>query len=237
MDVLYYSFIESYDYHIWYDHALPMAPQNVSLYRLSDHEKATLAKGSTEMAHKLPLVKWVESCIADISTPLFVRLSGTSGKNKKSLRPLQDADDIVRFLVSNPLFVEQEYNKDKPTYVIMMPWIQKMQSKCEFRLFRYRGKITGLSQQYYTLLFQFSTGELNSIQQAIHKADFTGYPENMVADIWIDFNTSTCHLIECNPYGSHCGAGSSLFHWIEDHDVLIGKSEPEFRYLSIIKCT
>tara|TARA_R110001599_G_scaffold91574_1_gene240561 strand:+ start:2005 stop:2157 length:153 start_codon:yes stop_codon:yes gene_type:complete len=46
--------------------------------------------------------------------------------------------------------------------------------------------------------------------------------------------TQTCHLIELNPFGAHSPAGSSMFNWIQDRDILYGNVPAELRYLSAI---
>lgn len=61
-----------------------------------------------------------------------------------------------------------------------------------------------------------------------------------VADVYVNVNTKICHLIELNPFGAASGAGSSLFNWYKDYDLLYGinhdkNKEIELRYLSIIE--
>ncbi len=60
--------------------------------------------------------------------------------------------------------------------------------------------------------------------------------KDFVGDVYIDMDEKVCKLVEVNPFGAHCGAGSGLFNWITDYDILYGNSseEPELRYLSII---
>eukprot|EP01102_Stenamoeba_stenopodia_P007441 TRINITY_DN2082_c0_g1_i5.p1 TRINITY_DN2082_c0_g1~~TRINITY_DN2082_c0_g1_i5.p1 ORF type:complete len:497 (-),score=140.95 TRINITY_DN2082_c0_g1_i5:334-1776(-) len=41
-----------------------------------------------------------------------------------------------------------------------------------------------------------------------------------VLDVWIDDETGVARLIECNPGNDWGCSGSSLFHWIDDHQVL-----------------
>jgi hypothetical protein len=59
--------------------------------------------------------------------------------------------------------------------------------------------------------------------------------DSCVIDAWVDFESKKLHIIELNPFGPSSGAGSSLFHWIEDYDLLHGKNlEIIFRYISTI---
>jgi hypothetical protein len=45
-------------------------------------------------------------------------------------------------------------------------------------------------------------------------------------------NDSTFYFIEPNSFGKEYSAGSALFHWINDSDILLNEScnEIEFRY-------
>ena len=192
----------------------------------------------------------------------FVRLSSTSGKNEKSLNPLFTVNDIIKRLTSIKLFVEKEYLRNKDTFLIIMPWNYKIDLRYEFRIFvieptnllsqifdppchklvassKVEGKISAACPQLWYECFQYSELELEIIEHALSNIDFIDNFEHktFIADVYIDIDEKMCHLIELNPFGAHCGAGSELFNWITDYNVLHGigdTNKPELRYLSII---
>jgi hypothetical protein len=166
----------------------------------------------------------------------FVKLSGTSGKNEKSISKFSNAEDIIAHLASVKLFVDQEYKRDKETYLILIKWDDKIELRNEFRIFIYNKQITGISQQSKKL-FNYSQEELEIFQEAFENINFI---ENLpykdcVLDVYVDLELKKCILIEINPFGAHCGAGSSLFKWDDDYELLHSNlKDIEFRYLSII---
>jgi hypothetical protein len=167
----------------------------------------------------------------------FIRLSSTSGKNEKAVEPFSSSLDIISHISSVKLFVEREFKKvGKECYLIMMPWNNTLEQRYEFRIFVMNNKLTAVSQQYWQDLFQYSKKELKIIEHALNNITFLNDVPytTFVGDVYIDLESKTCKLIELNPFGAHSGAGASLFNWIDDYDILHGRSQPEFRYLSII---
>ena len=168
----------------------------------------------------------------------FIRLSGTSGKNEKPVRPFKNADDIIKHLATVELFKVREYNRDKETVLVMIPWNDSIDPRCEFRIFVVNGKLTAASPQRFWELHQHSSEELEAFEKALNNITFIGKVpyDTFVADVYINVETSTCHLIELNPFGAHSGAGASFFNWIDDFEVLYGRNtaQAELRYLSAI---
>jgi hypothetical protein len=115
-----------------------------------------------------------------------------------------------------------------------MPWNNNLQERYEFRIFVVNYKLVGASQQNTKQLYSYSSKELKMIEKALNNITFlTTIPYiNYIADVYC--HNGICYLIEVNPFGAHSGAGSSLFHWIDDYKLLHGYSDPELRYLSII---
>jgi D123 len=146
-------------------------------------------------------------------------------------------------MTRNKLFLNQEYRSDKKNVaLVLMPWNHTLESKYEFRIFVVNGKLTAVSQQMWYKLYQYSQDELDLIMNALDDLKFMpDVPyDTFVGDVWIDLQNVNegdheCHLIECNPFGAQCGAGSSLFEWSNDFDQLYGKKNTiDFRYLSIL---
>ncbi len=94
----------------------------------------------------------------------FVRLSSTSGKNVKSVRPFSNVNDIISHITSNKLFVEQEYKRDKDSYLVLVPWNDNIDDRYEYRIFVVDGKLTAASQQNCRELYNYTSDELEMIE-------------------------------------------------------------------------
>jgi hypothetical protein len=46
--------------------------------------------------------------------------------------------------------------------------------------------------------------------------------KEVTLDVYYDKETQNIFLIECNPFGAWSAAGSSLFEWKKDYDILYG---------------
>ena len=235
LTTVYQAYLEGFDYNVWYSSDIPDGPKDVKLIEMSNRVKENLLnKNVTDLDEfKNDIQAYLE-----LGKSYFVRLSSTSGKNEKPIRPFDNPDTIIKHLMSVKLFVEQEYSQNKETYLIMIPWNNTIDPRCEFRIFVVNNKLTAASPQRYWELHQHSSEELEAFEHALTNIGFIGKVpyHTFVADVYIDVETKICHLIELNPFGAHCGAGSSLFNWYTDYDLLHGltEDEPELRYLSAI---
>lgn len=247
LTTIYRCYIDSFDYNIWYpyliDANIPNTPSDVILIPINKECKRIFVEFyNNTNQYDSPYINELKQCLFDNieeNKEYFVRLSGTSGKNEKSVRPFSNVDDIISHISSVKLFVDQEYRREeKDTCLILIPWNTCIDARYEFRIFVVNGKLTGISQQYSDELYQYSGDELDSIIHAITNIPFLNNLcyKTFIGDVYVDINDKVCYLIELNPFGAHCGAGSALFNWIEDFDILHGATDisPEFRYLSII---
>jgi hypothetical protein len=240
LTVIYWAYLEGFDYNRWYTEDIPNGPKGVVLIQLSPEEKRTLGLGLTvvpELKHSLQQVCTGKT--AKTGKEYFVRLSGTSGKNEKPIRPFKYADDIIDHLARVELFRTREYERNKDTFLVLIPWNDAIDPRCEFRIFVVDNKLTAASPQRYWEHHQHSALELEAFETALNNIAFIGKVpyQTFVADVYIDVETSICHLIELNPFGAHCGAGASFFNWIDDYNLLYGlepQPQPQLRYLSTI---
>lgn len=232
---IYQSYLDGFDYNIWYvnDYSQNIYPNGVKMVEINFQEKQQLINRvlPNNLFQKI-------SAVMEPDVDYFVRLSGTSGKNEVSPIPFNSALAIVKHLTKVDTFVTREYKRDKPTFVILIPWNDRIDPKTEFRIFVVDKQLTAASPQRWWELNQYSQEELESIQRGLLKFshNFSDVPYNtFVADVYIDFATDSFHFIELNPFGAHCGAGSSLFNWKTDYNQLYGNTDHvELRYLSII---
>lgn len=236
---IYEAYFHGFDYHVWYSPLIPNGPQNVHLIPIPKPIKMILKSmfmtGNKQVSNELNEFK-KEIAKVMHSGPYFVRLSSTSGKNEVAIRPLYNADEVIKHITSNKLFVFQEYDTDKESYLVIMPW-REIDERYEFRIFVSQGKLTGASIQKWFDLIQHSQEELEICEEVLNNIPFLDSFESKtyIADVTVDIDTKQCHLIELNPFGAHCGAGSSLFHWVTDYDKLHGITDDiQLRYLSII---
>lgn len=239
---IYLSYLEGFDYNNWYSNDILNGPKNIKLIKIDDDIKRILISLYnnnllTEDDNYL-LNNFRNKILTESDNDkYFIRVSSTSGKNEKPVEPFYDVDTIISHLASVELFVLQEYNKIKDSYLILMPWNDKIDTRYEFRIFVFNNKLVGASQQFWSELFQYSEEELETIEYSLANIEFIGKVpyHTFVGDVFIDIENKTCHLIECNPFGAHCGAGSSLFNWEKDYDLLHSTDHiPELRYQSII---
>lgn len=234
---VYKSYIDSFDYHIWYPliSHLSHVPQGVNMIHITPELKEELIKlYNHDTANDNIILDFKQKITNFLYNQNFIRLSSTSGKNVKSVKPLTHVDEIIQHLTTNKLFVEQEYQRNKSSYLIIMPWNDAIDDRYEYRLFVVNGKLTGASQQNVRQLYNYTFDELDMIEHALTHISFLSLIpyQDYVADVYI--KEGVCHLIELNPFGASSGAGSSLFHWVNDYDILYGLKPPQWRYLSIL---
>jgi hypothetical protein len=234
LSAIYYCYLESFDYQHWYNESIPNGPRGVHLILLSESTKSLLCEEKIDCPS---LLKELEN-ICD-GKEFFVRLSGTSGKNEQSVSPFRSPLEIIRHLSRVRLFKTREFERRKETFLVLVPWNDDIEPRYEFRIFVVNNSLTAASPQNYFNLYQYSSLELDAFEKALNNITFIGHiPYNtFVADVYIHVETATCHLIELNPFGAHCGAGASFFNWIDDYKLLHGKLSPpyaELRYLSSI---
>lgn len=236
LTTVYQSYLDGFDYHIWINESMM---KNVKMIHIPDVTKKMLMDKNIDFSSPniMKLEKKINKYIHNNpKTEYFIRLSCTSGKNEKEVRPFTNSKDIIKHLTSVRLFSEREYERDKDTYLIMMPFIDT-EKLYEFRIFVYEGQLTACSPQKYWELRQFSEEELEAIEYALLNISFIKncMYKSFVADIFINIEEKKAHLIEFNVFGPASGAGSSLFNWIDDYDQLHNNQNViELRYLSLI---
>ena len=243
LKILDQSYLDGYDYHIWYDSHMVNGPKDVQMIYISPEIKDILFEfyknhNDKTLLDKLTTFKNQIRDKMESGKEYFMRLSSTSGKNWRDIIPMANMDDIINNLTKNKIFLDREYSRrNKDTNLILIPWNDKMDKRYEFRIFVKNGQLVGASQQWWSTLFNYTQEELEVIEHALNYISFLkDVPyQDFVGDVYIDMDEKVCKLIELNPFGAHCGAGSALFNWITDYKILYGLIEdPQLRYLSVI---
>lgn len=121
--------------------------------------------------------------------------------------------------------------------IYLIDWVD-MNSDLEFRMFVYNGNVTCISQQKcYSSNETIKHYSETHIEAMINKlvdyyqTSIKGVFEHTSYSIDISLVNGEPYFIEINCFGSEYAAGSSLFHWIIDHDLLYSDgSKVHFRY-------
>jgi hypothetical protein len=173
----------------------------------------------------------------------FVRVNNVSlkyGEHKEG--PYNNIRNILESIVScigshSPL----RYST-KHIDIYLIEWID-IKPEFEFRVFVHNNKITAISQQnIYSLVFEnyFDNNLFN--ENIKNKLDIivNYFNKEMITKIhWISNYTfdfaitdDKPYLIELNSFGKEYAAGSALFHWLLDEDILYNYNPDciEFRY-------
>jgi hypothetical protein len=121
--------------------------------------------------------------------------------------------------------------------IYLLPWVN-IEPVNEYRVFVYNNKITAISQQdLYNQLY--NEVEIQKIPENIQRI-VQYFEEEIKQKInWISsytydfaFVDGNPYFIEMNSFGKEYAAGSSLFHWLLDEDVLYNsENDIEFRYV------
>ncbi|KAJ3215706.1 hypothetical protein HDU67_010417 [Dinochytrium kinnereticum] len=199
-------------------------------------------------------------CIDGQAPPLyFVRTDGVSLKDGlRGPGPFQNAQEIVDAMTTSrrcgvdlEKYLPRSRTKDGRANTVQLPnlyfypWIPELDTSDEWRVFVFRRKVTAVSQYSWAkpcsykdkdLLRQLAV-DLSSFHESLVKeAEFKGVklPESYVMDTTAFLcaeQTWSISLIELNSFGCQCAAGSGLFHWVRDFEILYGNTLESAVYL------
>jgi hypothetical protein len=175
----------------------------------------------------------------------FVRCESVSLKyGCHRVGPYHDLKSICESLVSSTCGHSPVNDKTESVRLYLLKWLTFDKNK-EFRVFVHKNKITAISQQNLykenEFLKNIPLDERNSVITkwiTIINNYFTNiirtkidFVDSYVMDICI-LETDEPYFIEINCFGKEYAAGSSLFHWLMDEEILYGKKDKiYFRYV------
>ncbi len=152
--------------------------------------------------------------------------------------PYDCIKDIIKSMVTTIVGHECFYNEDETCPIYLMNWKDINPDK-EFRIFVYKNEITALSNQNIfspnSWLQSLKDDEIKNIVYNIldffetNIKDKLTFIESYTMDLAI-LNDGTPYFIEPNAFGKYYAAGSSLFHWVNDHDKLHDNTSIELRF-------
>lgn len=166
-----------------------------------------------------------ENC--KMGVPIFCRLNECSMKKnvRGTVIPFSSSIEIIRYMLEDHRVYGWLSNSTtiRATRFILSDFDKSVQIENEFRVFVYKGRVTGISPyRWYKFAKEihidtantFSNHVINFIEKklvnALNREDAT-----FVVDIICDDLTDeqSISLIEINRFGGETGCGSALFHW------------------------
>jgi hypothetical protein len=175
----------------------------------------------------------------------FVRAENVSfkyGEFKEG--PYTDFKSVIKSMLSCIHGHTPIYKDTTQINLYFLPWIN-INKKQEFRVFVFNNKITAISQQnlYERLYDDISDESFEQLANYFVKIIHNYFYEEIINKINIDsfsydfaiLDNGKAYFIEPNSFGKEYAAGSSLFDWINDNDILCQNTEfptIHFRYTS-----
>lgn len=181
----------------------------------------------------------------------FIRLNESSPKDGiHGCGPLTSAEQIVTSLVTSgrahrALRRSYEFNQNNILYII--PWRDDWKEELKFRVFVHNSHVTAISQYVWCKDVGLTDTNIRIITPAIvSECNDEIIPrmelDSFVVDVIVvldegtsidDDTTFHIELIEFNSFGKDLAAGSALFHWIHDEQILYGDgSKTVTRYVT-----
>lgn len=131
------------------------------------------------------------------------------------------------------------HKNDTILNIYLMEW-KVFDKDNEFRVFVYKNYITAISLQFlYTknkLFSKKSNSEITILIKNINDFFNNNIKQKLYSMVNYTFDLvllkDTFYFIEPNSFGKDYSAGSALFHWVNDYDILLNENcnEIEFRY-------
>jgi hypothetical protein len=243
---IYSAFLHTYDYHKWFEALSGHLPKDTHIHILSKCDRRALAQMSTIriLSHRCvtqtgafedlssDFVTAMQIRLKQLNNMAFVKLSTSSGKNDRPLRPVSSVPELLNYLCESKT-VQADLSDDTTTCAIVtMPWNKSVDPKREYRVFVYKARITAVSQQSLYQDVGLDAEIVSRTAQTIHQWFDTHLRASMpfanaVLDVWMD-SDNTAHLIEANPWG--VWASSGIFVYISSLLFLF-----EFFFSKIVK--
>lgn len=211
------------------------------------------------------LIDSIDDCIvqhrketnsSSVASPIFCRLNECSMKQSTNykVRPFSDGSDILDGLLRDRRVTSwlalAKYNI-RSTIIYLSDFDPSFASKNEYRVFVWRGKVTGISQyrwfptdetEYHTeesarrigedilCLMEGNDGLLSQLKDHSRKKqarqdlsiNTPGHENGIALVADVVHSEGRVYLVEINLFGGETGCGSSLFHWKRDETVLYG---------------
>lgn len=173
------------------------------------------------------------------SPPYFARLSRCSTKGGQGgVGPFYIAKQIVTALVTSYRCVTA-LEQQEPVGLYLLPFQPHFDCDKEFRVFVHNCKVTAVSQYNEAEdcgwgtyadadLLKVVGSAVDLLDEMLQKAAELklALPSCFTLDVFCHIDQDfAVELIELNSFGAQLAAGSCLFDWVEDYDLLYGLSD------------
>lgn len=185
--------------------------------------------------------KWL-SYPAEEGNEWFVRSDRVSPKDGIEDLPMNSPKKLVDALATSDRFYKAINDGDNRLY--FFKYDPTWNEDREVRVFVYKGKVTAISQYKWFSKGWFSERtdvELETIAKTIinfaeeaikvigsslesKEGSKEGSKESATVDLYVE-DVNKVKLVEFNSFGYWQAAGSCLFHWLVDYDILYGKTD------------
>jgi len=179
----------------------------------------------------------------------FVRTEKVSLKEGMfGIGPYNSLEDIIKSMCTSKFGHVCFLEDDLECKIYLMNWVDIIPDN-EFRIFVYNNKITCISNQHlYRENVWLSSLEDDIIKTNVVKKILVYFDSNIkekmsyMGEYSMDLalikirdeigdQDDTPYFIEPNSFGGNYASGSSLFHWVIDHNIMYGKTNSlEFRF-------
>ena len=168
-------------------------------------------------------------------TGYFIRTENVSLKyGQHKAGPYSDMVRIIESLVTSIDGHSPIYDNTTELKLYFIPW-EKLSLEREYRGFVCNNQLTAVSQQhlYNLMVYENPQKEAEIVCKYFTEVmrEKITFLENYSFDIAI-LEGDVPYFIEANCFGTEYAAGSALYGWIEDHDILYGTDPTKlyFRY-------
>lgn len=229
------------------------------IFTLSNPEVSLLLEASSSSIHtwRRPFclveeLDELEKKFPNIQGNYFCRLDQCSPKDSiNGRKPITSRKELLDALITS-IRCAREYQhlttKNSAVgalYIYLLPWREDwhQDSAIEYRVFCYHSRVTAISQYHWPKdqgIKKYPENHLKEMALQIvifceeeivpFLSDKTD--NNWVIDVMVTDNEKV-ELVEVNTFGAELAAGSALFSWIPDRNVLYSNGDKvEFRYVS-----
>jgi hypothetical protein len=227
---MYHAYIETFNMEKWSRNPFVSLSNDVkqamSIYETMGHSDESLLKHEEvkEVVEQLNKLMNGRKC--------FVRALSSSGKNVRPVKPFTSASDAFLYLAGNRYLNRIDWSKkDVLSGIVVQEWNEQIDRNNEFRVFLHRGKVVAMSTQYFYTNAGSVPSDVAQIAKAIIESSAVVNSPYSTAVIDMCVINGQAVLLEYNPFGASSGAGSGLYSWIEEWNILHGdESEIYFRF-------
>lgn len=173
----------------------------------------------------------------------FFKLSSVSPKDilPSSRLCVHSASDVRNLLRESQRLQQVLQHRQNDQKIVLRQWEPHLRKEDEFRVFCFQGRVTCVSQYFWTSSFQSLVVEedvvyiaqslLNYVNTAVLPRIVDTCGEWVIDVVRL---SSTWKVIELNSFGADLNVGACLFHWDLDYEALHQSEGPvSFRILSL----